>query len=258
MIKLSVITVNFNNVNGLVDTLASLAAQRNFDFELHVIDGRSTDGVMRVMDKYSSILTSFTSEQDRGIYHAMNKGIEKSKGRYLYFLNSGDTLDHPDVLYHSFKDGIDADIILGNLVVKNHRIDFNLLGIMNGEVAFPHQASFISREIFSLFGLYDEQWCLAEQNHFYKVLFGKKDLSLHYVPLDICNYDVSSKSFSVQNAERGRKELKEFSNMFLEQRQADLLHQINADIERKKLHNRNRPSRKNVLKIRTRKPSTYV
>jgi putative colanic acid biosynthesis glycosyltransferase len=91
----SIITVCLNNLDGLKKTAASLAAQDFRDFEWLVMDGGSTDGTPEFL---KSTHAFWLSEPDNGIYDAMNKGIEKSAGEYLLFLNAGDALAYPDIL----------------------------------------------------------------------------------------------------------------------------------------------------------------
>ena len=149
--KLSIITINYNNAEGLRKTLASVAAQTFRDFEHIIVDGGSTDGSVEVIREYEQSLASrlsplasnlkWLSEPDSGIYNAMNKGIEIALGRrvvnafnrselvedknkgikmasgeYLIFLNSGDYLVDADTLKNVFADADDVDIIYGDRI----------------------------------------------------------------------------------------------------------------------------------------------
>ena len=87
--KYSIITVNYNNKEGLRNTIESVIHQTYRDFEFIVIDGGSTDGSAEVLKEYDSQITYWVSEKDKGIYNAMNKGIAKATGDYLNFMNSG-------------------------------------------------------------------------------------------------------------------------------------------------------------------------
>jgi glycosyltransferase involved in cell wall biosynthesis len=98
MIKLSIITINYNNRDGLEKTIRSVIDQRFTDFEFIVIDGGSTDGSVDNIRKYENKINYWCSEKDAGIYNAQNKGIKKAKGEYCLFLNSGDFLYNEDVL----------------------------------------------------------------------------------------------------------------------------------------------------------------
>ena len=90
--KLSIITINYNNQEGLKKTIESVVSQTMRDFEWIVIDGGSTDGGKEIIEQNKQCLDYWCSEPDKGIYHAMNKGIRASHGDYLMFLNSGDSL----------------------------------------------------------------------------------------------------------------------------------------------------------------------
>ena len=88
---ISIIIVTLNNNPGLVDTLLSLEAYKNIpNFEILVIDGFSSDGSMETITSNSGLIARFISEPDFGIYDGMNKGIDISSGRWLWFLNAGD------------------------------------------------------------------------------------------------------------------------------------------------------------------------
>ena len=105
--KLSIITINYNNAEGLCKTLASVAAQTYPNIEHIIVDGGSTDGSVGIIREYESTLAyslspfasnlKWVSEPDKGIYNAMNKGIRMATGEYIQILNSGDILAAPDV-----------------------------------------------------------------------------------------------------------------------------------------------------------------
>ena len=105
--KLSIITINYNNAEGLCKTLASVAAQTYANIEHIIVDGGSTDGSVGIIREYESTLAyslspfasnlKWVSEPDKGIYNAMNKGIRMATGEYIQILNSGDILAADDV-----------------------------------------------------------------------------------------------------------------------------------------------------------------
>ena len=96
--RYTIITINYNNKEGLERTIKSTAKQTFKNFEYIVIDGGSTDGSVEVIKQYASEIDFWVSEKDNGIYHAMNKGVSHAHGDYLLFMNSGDTFHSPDVL----------------------------------------------------------------------------------------------------------------------------------------------------------------
>ena len=89
MIKISIITVNFNNTEGLQRTVKSVVNQRFSGYDFVIIDGASTDGSVEIINENSSKINYWVSEPDNGIYNAMNKGLKIAQGEYLLFLNSG-------------------------------------------------------------------------------------------------------------------------------------------------------------------------
>ncbi len=94
----TIITVVYNDVEKIEGTIKSVISQTYENFEYIVIDGKSDDGTLDVIKKYKDRIDYWVSEKDGGIYDAMNKGIEKSKGEYIYFLNSGDSFYDKNVL----------------------------------------------------------------------------------------------------------------------------------------------------------------
>lgn len=102
MVDLSIITVTFNDADGLNSTYQSLAGQSDPEFEWIVVDGASTDGTAELLDRISKAekpeAIRVLSEPDNGIYDAMNKGIGLAGGQYALFLNAGDTLDSDDTV----------------------------------------------------------------------------------------------------------------------------------------------------------------
>ncbi|MDR2593218.1 MAG: glycosyltransferase [Fibromonadaceae bacterium] len=153
MIKLSIITINRNNANGLKQTLASVAEQTFKDFEHIVIDGASTDDSVDVIKKFPHI-AYYVSESDNGRYDAMNKGIKQAKGEYCLFLNSGDYLASQTVLEQVFLNSFNEDIIYGNILFKNlegsiQKIakpkDFSISFFI--EDTFGHPSSFTKTEL---------------------------------------------------------------------------------------------------------------
>ena len=101
---LSIITVNFNNNRGLINTLESVKQQSFTSYEHIIIDANSSDGSKETIIQYAKETTHLTywiSEPDNGIYYGMNKGIEQAHGEYLYFLNSGDCLKEDVLLKYS-------------------------------------------------------------------------------------------------------------------------------------------------------------
>lgn len=96
--RYSIVTITFRNAIGLRATGDSVRAQTFRGFEWLVVDGGSTDGTVDYLKELPEGVASWTSEPDRGLYDAMNKGLERARGDYVIFLNAGDALAHESVL----------------------------------------------------------------------------------------------------------------------------------------------------------------
>lgn len=147
---LSIITINYNNLDGLRRTLGSVAEQTCREFEFLVIDGGSTDGSADLLSAEGSLVDYWVSEPDRGVYHAMNKGVRAAHGDYVLFLNSGDAFYDNDVVA-SVLDKLDGTDVLtggtwlscGRAVPAPSRVSMDLFY----EATLCHQASFIRRAL---------------------------------------------------------------------------------------------------------------
>ena len=117
----SIITIGLNNEYGYRMTLSSIIKQTCKDYELIVVDEGSTDGSLEIIQSFSSYISHLISEKDRGIYHAMNKGIKCASGKYCLFLNSGDTFHDADVLGRVCDNLSGADFYSGHLQRFNKR-----------------------------------------------------------------------------------------------------------------------------------------
>ena len=162
---LSIVTVCYNNSQGLSRTLASVLPQKSCqNFEHIIIDGGSIDGSADVIQKYaenSSYDVKWVSERDFGIYNAMNKGIDMSQGDYIIFLNGGDYFAN-DFVIDLFCSNIgEYDLLSGYVIedVSGQKIAFPeghnpLISLLWHNL--PHQALFIRKTLFFKIGHYSE------------------------------------------------------------------------------------------------------
>lgn len=112
-VKISVITVCYNAVDTLEKTIQSVLEQTYHNIEYIIIDGGSTDGTVEIIHRYVDYLAYWVSEPDRGIYDAMNKGIERATGEWVNFMNAGDYFYNYDVISNVFKVLQKADVMTG-------------------------------------------------------------------------------------------------------------------------------------------------
>jgi glycosyltransferase involved in cell wall biosynthesis len=112
--KITIITVVYNAKSLIEQTIKSIIQQTYPFIEYVIIDGASTDGTLEVIGQYRSAVAVVHSEKDRGIYDAMNKGLERATGDYVLFINAGDLLASPDILTTIFDTVPEADVYYGN------------------------------------------------------------------------------------------------------------------------------------------------
>ncbi|MDD4354260.1 MAG: glycosyltransferase family 2 protein [Candidatus Nanoarchaeia archaeon] len=154
-IKISVVTVCFNSAKTIELAIKSVLNQTYKHVEYIVIDGQSTDDTLKIVNKYKKKISKIVSEKDKGIYDAMNKGVDLASGDVIYFLNSDDVLVDKQVLLkvaYEFSQN-DYDLVFGNIIsyypkekleIKRHSKVASISELKNGDMP-PHQASFVKR-----------------------------------------------------------------------------------------------------------------
>lgn len=182
--KLSIITVNLNNRDGLQKTIDSVICQSFKDFEWIVIDGGSTDGSKELIEQYADHFAYWVSEPDKGIYNAMNKGIRVAKGEYLQFLNSGDCLCTETILEKCFAYNFRTDFAYCNVYLYDkdqtksrvYPDSLTLRFFINDTLC--HNGTFIKREIIQS-TYYNETLTLVSDWEFFLVQLLKKKSYIH-------------------------------------------------------------------------------
>lgn len=252
MMKLSIITINYNNAEGLRKTLDSVAAQTYRDIEHIIVDGGSTDGSVDIIRDYENtikrsvtiehptIQVKWSSEPDKGIYNAMNKGIRKATGDYVQILNSGDLLAAPDVTermmvaldsLNTKRSTLNEDaisILYGNMLKSYDGKTIIHRDTCGGDMYTPesflyfykgtlnHDCAYICRDLFEKYGLYNEQMKICADWEWYVraiALGGEKPI---YTNIDVTIFDMNGVSESDgKNAEVIQKERREYLEKIL-------------------------------------------
>lgn len=210
--KLSIVTINYNNLAGLRKTMESVFAQTCKDFEYIVIDGASTDGSAEYVRTQADKLTYWVSEPDTGIYNAMNKGVRAATGEYVLMLNSADFLVDEHVIARIMPELDGTDIVQGNTIEDHNdeqwrnrgsgRSNISFLDVQRGH--FLHQASFCKRDLFDKYGYFDESYRYVSDTIFFIKTLGYGGATFRYVDIDIANFDLTG--FSCTNDERIRQQ----------------------------------------------------
>lgn len=166
----SIITINYNNKNGLEKTIKSVIEQTCTDYEYIIIDGGSNDGSKELIEKNNKYFKYWVSEPDKGIFNAMNKGVAVASGKYCLFMNSGDCIASADVLAFVKKEieSHPADFMTGDIQFsqKNYYGDCGLRATEEASLPFffkmslPHQSTFIKTEWLNKIP-YDETYKIA-------------------------------------------------------------------------------------------------
>lgn len=160
--RISVITVCYNSVATIEQTIQSVLSQGYDDLEYIMIDGGSTDGTLKIIDKYKDKIAICLSEPDNGVYDAMNKGLERATGDIVAFLNSDDWYDSG--VLHKVKRYFEesrADIVSGNVyfyisgICKKMILDRANREKIFVEAIYPHPALFVKRRLYNEFGKFD-------------------------------------------------------------------------------------------------------
>lgn len=121
MIKLSVITIVYNNEKDIERTMLSVFDQTYKNIEYILIDGKSTDATIDIINKYKDRIAKIISEPDKGIYDAMNKGLALATGDYVLFMNSGDEIYAPETVANVFASAPSGDIYYGETEMFNEK-----------------------------------------------------------------------------------------------------------------------------------------
>lgn len=209
--KLTIITVNLNNKKNLIQTFKSVVNQTFSDFEWIIIDGGSTDGSKELIEEYSSYFDYWTSEPDKGIYNAMNKGIQRAHGDYIYFLNSGDTLYNRDTLNLIMTCLKGESIYIGNYKLDNYINKYNLycyqelICTLLSE-GILHQSLIYHKSIFQKYGLYREDLKIISDRflNIKAIIFGKESIGM--IPSIIVNFQKGgiSTNFELKNQDKDK------------------------------------------------------
>ena len=194
--KISIITINYNNIEGLKQTVESVLVQTYLNKEYIVIDGGSKDGTVDFLKSQNKI-TYWVSEKDGGLYNAMNKGIRKLSGDYVIFMNSGDVFFDRNGLSDIFN-GTDynADVLYGSTIYKYGNGGIlrkpRDLNVMSYELPFCHQSCFIKCKLMKNIEYNESYKLIADYNFFYQGW--KKNWHFEQINKIVAIYDTTGMS----------------------------------------------------------------
>jgi glycosyltransferase len=192
--KVSIITPTFNSAKTIRDTLESLKCQEYIDVEHLVIDGLSTDETLDIVNEYSNVKTRVVSEEDRGIFDAMNKGIQLATGEIIGILNSDDVYidgkvlqDVVDVFKDETVDACYADLQYVDKANLNKPVrhwksgKFNKSSFLYGWMP-PHPTLFLRRHVYEKVGYFNLAFRISADYEFMLRVFVRHDYNIRYLP----------------------------------------------------------------------------
>lgn len=208
---LSVITINYNNCEGLRRTMESVISQTCFDhIEYIVIDDGSNDGSVDEIHLHSSKLSFWTTRPNKGIYATMNEGVSHVTSEYCVFLNSGDVYHSDDCLAKILPELGSTDYVIGRLRYLNTgeltQIGQELTFKYFYSSCIPQNASFVRTSLLRKYP-FDEKYRIVSDVKFFieSLIFG--DASYKYVDVHVSDYDcngISSRNRDYCQLERER------------------------------------------------------
>lgn len=198
--KVSIITVCFNSAASIERTILSVIRQDYANIEYIIIDGGSTDGTVDIIKKYESKIARWISEPDKGIYDAMNKGIDYATGDYVNFMNAGDILYGNDVISSVFGANSLDDVIYGDALMVTEHCTYRQrplpLSDFRKTLPFCHQASFARMSHMKTVKFDLSFKSAADYNFMY--LLWRNEATFAYIPCVIAEFDARD-GFSAKN-----------------------------------------------------------
>lgn len=211
--KISIITVTYNSAATLEETIQSVIKQDYPDIEYIIVDGKSTDDTLKIIERYKNQISKLVSEKDKGLYDALNKGLEMASGDIIGILHSDDFYMHEKVLSHyaalfsaNACDAVYADLYYvdkentDKIIRKWKSGDFSSnSSFLNGWMP-PHPTFFVKKEIYKKFGNFNTSFKSAADYELMLRFIQKHNIRLAYLPEFTVKMRVGGKSnVTVQN-----------------------------------------------------------
>jgi glycosyltransferase involved in cell wall biosynthesis len=208
--KISIITVSLNSEETIEKTIKSVISQEHVDKEFIIVDGKSKDDTLSILNKYKDNINIIISEKDAGIYDAINKGIKISSGDIVSLLHANDIYTTSKVLYevnNFFLKNKNTDILLANSSYKKDFNDHTYTRYYSSKIfkplmlrvgySPPHLSSFFTKRSIIINGLYDKSYKIAGDFEYF--VRGFLINKLTFKKLDKCFVNMSTGGTSGRN-----------------------------------------------------------
>lgn len=207
--KISIITVCYNSEKTIENTILSVINQDYENIEYIVIDGNSTDNTLKIINKYKDKINRIVSENDNGIYDAMNKGIRLCNGEIIGFLNSDDYYANNDIInkiVNKFGEN-SPDAVYGDLeyihsktyeVIRYWKSGEYKNNLMNSGWMPPHPAFFIKKKIIDKYGSFNLDYSISADYELMLRFIHKNGIKLNYLPETLVKMRFGGKSNSIK------------------------------------------------------------
>ena len=191
--KVSIITVSYNAEKTIENTINSVLKQSYNNIEYIIIDGNSKDSTMKIINRYKGSITKIVSENDKGIYDAMNKGIKISSGDIIGILNADDVYFNDNVIEKKisvFKNNKKINGCYSNLIyiskynkkiVRNWISEKFLYKKIKYGWTIPHPTLFLRKQVYKDYGLYDLNFGNAADYEFILKIILDKEIDIEYI-----------------------------------------------------------------------------
>jgi len=217
--KISIITVSYNSEETIEDTITSVLGQTHQNLEYIIIDGASKDGTMDIVNRYADKISTVLSEPDKGIYDAMNKGVQASTGDIIGILNSDDfyadehvIADIANKIHNDNTEACYADLVYVDReevekVVRKWEAGAYELGAFRKGWMPPHPTFFLSKKAYSDHGTYNLELRSAADYELMLRMLHKHEMKVTYLPRIITKMRTGGQSnISLSNRIKANKE----------------------------------------------------